>query len=55
NETEASNALATVFSELLADTERRRELASRALSIIEQNRGATERTAQMLCEFFDEK
>ncbi|HEY0545364.1 MAG TPA: 3-deoxy-D-manno-octulosonic acid transferase [Pyrinomonadaceae bacterium] len=52
---EAVAALSTVFSELLADKERRQELAARALSIMKQNRGATERTVEMLGVLMDEK
>ena len=48
SETEAPSALARVFAELLSDDARRRETASRALAVVEQNRGATERTVKLL-------
>ena len=45
---EAPAELARVFAELLADDERRRETGARALSVVEENRGATERTIKLL-------
>jgi 3-deoxy-D-manno-octulosonic-acid transferase len=47
-EDEAARALSGVFRELLMDDERRSKLASRALSVFEQNEGATERTVELL-------
>ena len=40
--------LASVFNELLRDKERRDQIAARGLAVCEQNRGATDRTIQML-------
>jgi 3-deoxy-D-manno-octulosonic-acid transferase len=45
---EAGIELGNVFEELMADTERRRELGQRAKSLVEQNLGATERTLDLL-------
>lgn len=45
---EASAALTRTFAELLSDDERRRRYGERALSTLEQNRGAAERTIEML-------
>jgi 3-deoxy-D-manno-octulosonic-acid transferase len=47
-ETEASRELARVFAELLAHDTRRREMGQRARAVVEANRGATERTVEML-------
>jgi 3-deoxy-D-manno-octulosonic-acid transferase len=47
-ETEAPAVVARACAELLADEERRRAIAQRALAVIEQNRGATERTTKLL-------
>ncbi len=52
SEDEAPAALANVLRELLADDERRRELAQRARAALEQNRGATSRTVELLAELF---
>ncbi|HEX8650614.1 MAG TPA: 3-deoxy-D-manno-octulosonic acid transferase [Pyrinomonadaceae bacterium] len=48
SEEETARALSGVFRELLLDDERRRKLASRALAVFEQNRGATERTVEVI-------
>lgn len=48
SEEEAPSHLARVFAELLADDERRRALAGKALAVVEQNRGATNRTVALL-------
>ena len=45
---QAPAALARAFQELLLDDERRRALGTRALAVLEQNRGATERTVALL-------
>lgn len=47
-ETEAPSVLGAIFKELLTDEKRRRTLAARALAVLEQNRGATERTVNLL-------
>ncbi len=52
-ESEAVEALTTVFTKLLADDEQRRALAARARQLLEQNRGATERTVEMLAAILD--
>lgn len=51
-EAEATHALSSAFTNLLTDESRRHELAARALNIIEQNRGATARTVEMLRTLF---
>lgn len=48
SETEAPSMLAGVFAELLSDDARRRASAERARAVVEQNRGATERTIKLL-------
>lgn len=45
---ECGSELASVFKRLLEDDKQRQELAARAKSVCEQNRGATDRTIQML-------
>jgi 3-deoxy-D-manno-octulosonic-acid transferase len=47
-EDEAPAMLARVFAELLDDEEHRRAIAQSALAVVEQNRGATERTINLL-------
>jgi len=47
---QASAELASVLRELLADEARRREIGRRALTVCNQNRGATERTIQVIEE-----
>jgi 3-deoxy-D-manno-octulosonic-acid transferase len=49
---DAPRALANVFTELLADEERRRAIGGRARAVMERNRGATERTIRMLAPLF---
>jgi 3-deoxy-D-manno-octulosonic-acid transferase len=50
SETNAPPALANVLGELLADDEQRRVIAERARAVVEQNRGATARSIDMLAE-----
>ena len=45
---EMTTALAAILGELLADERRRRDMGRRALTVCNQNRGATERTLQVL-------
>jgi 3-deoxy-D-manno-octulosonic-acid transferase len=45
---QAPTELASVLGELLADEARRREIGRRALTVCNQNRGATERTIQVI-------
>ena len=45
---EAPARLAAVFNELLSDEQRRFQIAARGAAICERNRGATDRTVQML-------
>jgi 3-deoxy-D-manno-octulosonic-acid transferase len=52
---ETKQHLVSVLSELLSDDERRRELAERARAVCEQNRGATERTIEMLADILAPK
>jgi 3-deoxy-D-manno-octulosonic-acid transferase len=47
-ESEAPHALAQALEELLTDEERRRGFGERARTVLEQNRGATERTVEEL-------
>jgi 3-deoxy-D-manno-octulosonic-acid transferase len=47
-EAEAPSLVARVFGELLADDARRRATGERARAVFEQNRGATERTINLL-------
>jgi 3-deoxy-D-manno-octulosonic-acid transferase len=47
-EAQAPSAVARVFGELLADAERRRATGERARVVFEENRGATERTINLL-------
>jgi 3-deoxy-D-manno-octulosonic-acid transferase len=48
SERDAPDALAQVFAQLLSDDARRRAIAARARAVVEQNRGATERTVKLL-------
>lgn len=50
---EASDALARAFQDLLEDDDRRREIGARARAALEQSRGATARTVEMLAALFD--
>ena len=52
SESEAPAALANVLGELLADEGRRRILGQQARAVLEQNRGATARTVELLAELF---
>ncbi len=45
---ESVDQLVTIFSELLTDESRRRELGKRGKILVDQNRGATERTLHLL-------
>ncbi|MBA2528279.1 MAG: 3-deoxy-D-manno-octulosonic acid transferase [Pyrinomonadaceae bacterium] len=45
---QAGSALGDVFTELLTDKQRRRELGQRAKHLVEENQGATERTLDLL-------
>lgn len=54
SEEEASSALAAVFKELLANDDMRDTLASRARGLVEQNRGATEYTIDLLEKLWKE-
>ena len=51
----AADELARVMTELLADDARRRELGARARAALEQNRGATERTVELIAPLLDFK
>ncbi|HEY0004760.1 MAG TPA: 3-deoxy-D-manno-octulosonic acid transferase [Pyrinomonadaceae bacterium] len=48
SEEEAPHTLTSLLKELLADEQRRHELGARALELFAQNRGATERTLNLL-------
>jgi 3-deoxy-D-manno-octulosonic-acid transferase len=52
SESEAPAALANVLGELLADDGRRKILGQQARAVLEQNRGATARTVELLAELF---
>jgi 3-deoxy-D-manno-octulosonic-acid transferase len=48
NHSESADALAAAINELLSNDTRRHELQTKAKELVEQNRGATERTIQFL-------
>jgi 3-deoxy-D-manno-octulosonic-acid transferase len=48
SEAEATIALANTFEQLLADPDKRSELGRRAISLVNENRGATDRTLDLL-------
>jgi 3-deoxy-D-manno-octulosonic-acid transferase len=52
SESEAPDALADALGGLLADDGRRRILGQQARAVLEQNRGATARTVELLAELF---
>jgi 3-deoxy-D-manno-octulosonic-acid transferase len=52
---ETAQHLASVFRELLSDDQLRRQLAENARAVCEQNRGATERTIEMLADILAAK
>jgi 3-deoxy-D-manno-octulosonic-acid transferase len=54
-ENEVPQRLAEVFSELLQDEKRRRELSQNAFQVSENNRGATAKTIENLKQLLDEK
>ncbi|HUQ33992.1 MAG TPA: 3-deoxy-D-manno-octulosonic acid transferase [Pyrinomonadaceae bacterium] len=51
-EKDAPKALANTLKALLGDDERRRAIGERARAVLEQNRGATERTTELLTTLF---
>ena len=51
--TEAPAALAAAITELLGDDSRRRAIAARARKVCEQNRGATQRTAEIIVNLLE--
>ena len=53
SETEATAELSGVLKQLLADPDKRNELGSRARSLVDQNRGATDRTLDLLSSVLD--
>lgn len=54
-EDEAAQLLSTVLGDLLNDEQKRTALSERAKALFEQNRGATERTIEMLAEIMSDK
>ncbi|MDT7605065.1 MAG: 3-deoxy-D-manno-octulosonic-acid transferase [Acidobacteriota bacterium] len=54
-ESEVTAALARAFNELLSDNERRRGIGERALQVLNQNRGATTRTVELLAPLIEER
>ena len=50
---EASTELASAISELLSNDNRRQAVASRARAVCDRNRGATQRTVQMIANLLD--
>ena len=50
---EPAGELARVFTELLADTPRRRAIAERAKAVCDRNRGATERTIELISHLLE--
>ncbi|MDQ3755633.1 MAG: 3-deoxy-D-manno-octulosonic acid transferase [Acidobacteriota bacterium] len=55
NETEASTLLARTFNQLLKDDARRLFLGRRARATLDENRGATARTVELLAPLFSER
>ena len=53
SQAEAPAALSLRLEELLVDAEQRRAMATRARAVVEQNRGATERTTRLLTKLLD--
>lgn len=53
-EAEASMELTRIFKQLMIDTDKRRLIGERARAVMEQSRGATARTIEMLAPLFDE-
>jgi 3-deoxy-D-manno-octulosonic-acid transferase len=54
SETQARAALAQTFRELLRDDERRRRIGERARAVLQQNRGATDRTIALLAPLVEQ-
>lgn len=52
---EAPAELASALNELLTDDAQRRDMGQRALAVCNRNRGATERTVQMIAKLLDAK
>jgi len=52
---EAVGELTRTFAEMLSDDERRRRYGENALRTLEQNRGAAERTIEMLAPLFKQR
>ena len=52
---EAANQLAANIRDLLEDESRRRELGRRAMTVCDQNRGATDRTIQILAKLLSSR
>jgi len=50
---DAASELAASIIQLLADDDRRQAVAARALAVCNRNRGATQRTVDMIVNFFD--
>ncbi len=48
-----TNELENIVGELLADDRRRTELGARALGVVQQNLGATDRTVELICDGWD--
>jgi len=48
SESEATSELSDVFKQLLVNPEKRTKLGERAMSLVNQNRGATDRTLDLL-------
>jgi 3-deoxy-D-manno-octulosonic-acid transferase len=54
DEEESARLLARAVSELLEDDEKRRRMGARARAVLEQNRGATARTVEMLAPILEQ-
>lgn len=52
---EAANQLAATIRDLLEDESRRREIGRRAMTVCDQNRGATDRTIQILAKLLSSR
>jgi 3-deoxy-D-manno-octulosonic-acid transferase len=55
HETQMAATLARTFDELLRDDERRRQIGTRALEVLRENRGATARTVELLTPIIEQK
>ena len=50
---DAANELASIITQLLANDDRRRAIGARAMAVCDRNRGATQRTVDMIAKLLD--